>query len=69
MAVESLPGTLTVVHRSFESLPALERNACTKEEGLARYRRVRDEMRRFVESLPEGFADRLRRMREHHKER
>ena len=52
------PGRTRTVHRSFEDPPALARNARTEEEALTHYRRVRDEIRAFVESLPEGLAAR-----------
>ncbi len=45
----------TVVHRGFEDPPALARNAATEEEALVHYRRVRDAIRAFVETLPESL--------------
>jgi len=50
------PGRTRMVHRDFDDPPILARNARSEEEALAHYRRVRDEIRRFVESLPEGLA-------------
>ena len=47
------PGRAKVVHKSFDDPPRLARNARTEEEALAHYRRVRDEIRAFVETLPE----------------
>jgi len=53
------PGAHTrVVHRSFEDPPRLARDARSEEEALAHYRRVRDEIRAFVETLP-GALDAL----------
>ena len=46
------PGGATLVHRSFDDPPHLAANAKTEDERLAPYRRVRDEIRAFVESLP-----------------
>ena len=46
------PGTAKVVHHSFEDPPALARLAKTDEEALDAYRRVRDEIKAFVETLP-----------------
>jgi len=46
------PGKAKIVHRSFDDPPRLARDAKTEEEALSHYRRVRDEIRRFVESLP-----------------
>jgi len=50
-----LPGTARVVHRGFDDPPRLAGSAATEEEALAHYRRVRDEIRAFVESLPDGL--------------
>ncbi len=51
------PGTTRVVHVGFEDPPALAKECRTEEEKLAVYRRVRDEIRAFVESLPEALAE------------
>jgi arsenate reductase len=50
-----LPGATRAVHVSFDDPPRLARGAKTEEEALASYRRVRDEIRAFVERLPEGL--------------
>ncbi len=47
------PGSAKVVHRAFDDPPRLAKDAATEEERLAPYRRVRDEIRAFVLSLPE----------------
>ncbi len=47
------PGTSKVIHKGFDDPPALARNAQSEEEALEHYRRVRDEIRTFVERLPE----------------
>jgi len=49
------PGRTRVVHRSFDDPPRLAREAKTEEEALAHYRRVRDEIRAFVLTLPESL--------------
>jgi len=49
------PGRTKVVHRGFDDPPRLARGAKTEDEALAHYRRVRDEIRAFVEGLPEGL--------------
>jgi arsenate reductase (thioredoxin) len=41
-----------VVHVGFDDPPKLARNARSEEEALAHYRRVRDEIRAFVLTLP-----------------
>jgi arsenate reductase (thioredoxin) len=46
------PGKVSRVHVSFDDPPRLAKSAKTEEEALGHYRRVRDEIRRFVESLP-----------------
>jgi arsenate reductase (thioredoxin) len=46
------PGKAKVVHVGFEDPPKLTRWMADGEEKLAVYRRVRDEIRRFVETLP-----------------
>jgi arsenate reductase len=49
------PGKAKVVHVGFDDPPALAENAATEEDMLNIYRRVRDEIRQFVESLPESL--------------
>jgi arsenate reductase (thioredoxin) len=46
------PGKSTVVHQGFDDPPKLAKDAQTEEEALAHYRRVRDEIRAYVETLP-----------------
>jgi arsenate reductase len=50
------PGKTKVIHQGFDDPPRLARNAKTDEEALGQYRRVRDEIRAFVETLPEGIG-------------
>lgn len=49
------PGRAKVVHVGFDDPPKLAQGAKTEEEALAPYRRVRDEIRAFVETLPESL--------------
>lgn len=51
------PGKAKVFHAGFDDPPALARNTRTEDDILEIYRRVRDEIRRFVESLPESLPD------------
>ncbi len=44
-----------VVHVGFDDPPKLAANATTEEERLAPYRRVRDEIREFVQGLPQSL--------------
>ena len=50
------PGKAKVVHVGFDDPPRLAADALTEQERLALYRRVRDDIRAFVESLPDAFA-------------
>lgn len=43
------------IHVAFDDPPKLAKDAKTEEEALASYRRVRDEIRTFVETLPESL--------------
>ena len=49
------PGKTKVVHVGFEDPPTLTSQLPDGEEKLAVYRRVRDEIRRFIETLPEAL--------------
>lgn len=49
------PGKAKVVHVGFDDPPALAKSAKTGEEALGHYRRVRDEIKAFIETLPEGL--------------
>lgn len=49
------PGDAKVVHVGFEDPPSMAKLVDGEEEKLNCYRRVRDEIRSFVERLPEGF--------------
>lgn len=50
------PGKTRVVHVGFDDPPRLAKGMKTDEEKLECYRRVRDEIRRFVETLPESLT-------------
>lgn len=52
------PGRAKIVHVGFDDPPKLAEGAKTEEEALAHYRRVRDEIRAFIETLPEGLTRR-----------
>jgi len=51
------PAKTRVLHRGFDDPPRLAADARDEEEAMAPYRRVRDEMKAFVESLPEALKD------------
>jgi arsenate reductase len=50
------PGATRRLHEGFDDPPKLAAGAASHEEALAHYRRVRDEIRAYVESLPEKLA-------------
>ena len=49
------PGKAKVVHHGFDDPPKLAEDAPTEEVAMAHYRRVRDEIRAYVETLPEAL--------------
>lgn len=50
------PGATKVIHRGFDDPPALARGVTDAEARRRIYRRVRDEIRVFVETLPQGLT-------------
>ena len=50
-----LPGA-RILHAGFDDPPHLARGAASDEEAMPHYRRVRDEIRAFVERLPDAIA-------------
>jgi len=51
------PGKARIVHIRFEDPPQLARVARSDEEALDAYRHIRDEIRAFVETLPDGLSE------------
>jgi arsenate reductase len=49
------PGKAKTIHAGFDDPPRLAANARTEEERLVPFRRVRDEIRAFVEGLPSSL--------------
>ena len=49
------PGRAKVIHREFDDPPKLAKDTKSEEETLAHYRRVRDEIRSFIEKLPQAL--------------
>jgi arsenate reductase len=49
------PGLTRVVHVGFDDPPQLAKDAKTEGEALAHYRRVRDEIRAYVKTLPNSL--------------
>jgi arsenate reductase len=52
------PGNVRRMHAGFDDPPALAKDTPDEEEAMSHYRRVRDEIRTFVETLPEGVGAR-----------
>lgn len=50
------PARTAIVHRGFDDPPALAREAATREQALEHYRRVRDEIREYILTLPEALG-------------
>jgi arsenate reductase len=51
------PGKAKVVHVAFDDPPRLAKDAKTEEEALVHYRRVRDQIKAFVLTLPESLLE------------
>jgi arsenate reductase len=49
------PSKMKRLHHGFDNPPVLARKAKSEEEALNIYRRVRDEIRDFVESMPKSL--------------
>ncbi|HQK95701.1 MAG TPA: arsenate reductase ArsC [Armatimonadota bacterium] len=50
------PGAPRVVHAGFDDPPKLAAGAASEDEAMVHYRRVRDEIRAFVEAMPRSLA-------------
>ncbi|MFC2173710.1 arsenate reductase ArsC [Acidobacteriota bacterium] len=55
----AFPGKTRIIHVGFDDPPRLASSAQDEEEALAHYRRVRDEIKAFVESLPQSIEEGL----------
>ncbi len=53
----TMPGECRIVHVGFDDPPKLAANSSTEEEAFAHYRRVRDEIKAFIETLPAWLED------------
>lgn len=51
------PGKTKTLHVEFDDPPILALGAKSEEEALSLYRRVRDEIRRYIEALPRSMVD------------
>jgi arsenate reductase len=50
------PGKTKVIHHGFDDPPHLAKAVTTDDQALAIYRRVRDEIKTYIESLPESLT-------------
>jgi arsenate reductase len=53
----SFPGKTKVIHVGFDDPPKLAATSKDEEEAMLHYRRVRDEIKAFVEKLPESLLN------------
>ena len=49
-------GNAVVIHKGFDDPPKLAADATTEEEKMGHYRRVRDQIRAYIETLPQSLA-------------
>ena len=50
------PGKAKIIHIGFDDPPSLATSAESEDEVLSHFRRVRDEIRAFIEALPESLS-------------
>ncbi len=50
------PGKAKVIHHGFDDPPKLAKEAPDEEAALGPFRRVRDEIRAYIETLPEALS-------------
>jgi arsenate reductase (thioredoxin) len=51
------PAKTAVIHRAFDDPPRLSEGARDEEEAMHHYRRIRDEIKAYIETLPESLDD------------
>jgi arsenate reductase len=51
------PARTRLIHSGFDDPPRITENTDDEEEAMFHYRRVRDEIRAFVEKLPESLEE------------
>lgn len=52
----AFPSATRVIHAAFDDPPRLAGDAATPDEAMFHYRRVRDEIRRLIETLPAAWS-------------
>ena len=50
------PGKAKIIHIGFDNPPSLATSTESEDEVLSHFRRVRDEIRAFIEALPESLS-------------
>lgn len=50
-------GNARKIHAGFDDPPKLAEDARSEEEALVHYRRIRDEIRAYIETLPENLGN------------
>ncbi|MCD4814061.1 arsenate reductase ArsC [bacterium] len=50
------PGSAKVIHQGFDDPPQLARDADSEEDALVHYRRVRDEIKIFIQAMSENIV-------------
>jgi arsenate reductase len=51
------PAKTAIIHHGFEDPPTLAEDARNEGEAMVHYRRVRDEIRAYIETLPESLDE------------
>ncbi|MBC8107954.1 MAG: arsenate reductase ArsC [Anaerolineae bacterium] len=51
------PGNAKIMHVGFDDPPALAKDATTDDDAMPHYRRVRDEIKAFIERLPQALVE------------
>jgi arsenate reductase len=51
------PAKTAIIHHGFDDPPTLAEDARNEEEAMLHYRRVRDEIRAYIETLPESLDE------------
>lgn len=50
------PAKTAIIHHAFDDPPTLAKNARDEEEAMNHYRRVRDKIKAYIETLPRSLA-------------
>ncbi|MDD5459351.1 MAG: arsenate reductase ArsC [Phycisphaerae bacterium] len=53
------PAKTKIIHRGFDDPPKLAANAKNKQEKITHYRRIRDEIRKYIETLPASLKQKI----------